>query len=44
MCIRDRLLFGLGARVTYVRTAKDLVGPDGPRVDALVLPLSLIHI
>ncbi|HQA30385.1 MAG TPA: pyridoxal 5'-phosphate synthase glutaminase subunit PdxT [Propioniciclava tarda] len=32
------LLFGLGARVTYVRTAKDLVGPDGPRVDALVLP------
>lgn len=34
----ERLLAGLGARTVRVRTASDLVGPDGPRVDALVLP------
>lgn len=32
------LLTGLGASVVLVRAASDLVGPDGPRVDALVLP------
>lgn len=32
------LLEGLGARVTLVRQPGDLVGPDGPRLDALVLP------
>ena len=33
-----RLLEGLGADVVAVRAASDLAGPDGPRVDALVLP------
>ena len=33
-----RLLESLDARVSLVRSAGDLVGPDGPRVDALVLP------
>lgn len=33
-----RLLEGLGARVTELRVPSDLTGPDGPRVDALVLP------
>lgn len=32
------LLEALGARTTLVRSAGDLVGPDGVRVDALVLP------
>ncbi len=32
------LLLGLGASVAYLRTPADLIGPDGPRVDALVLP------
>ncbi|HEY3411267.1 MAG TPA: pyridoxal 5'-phosphate synthase glutaminase subunit PdxT [Propionicimonas sp.] len=32
------LLESLGARVSLVRSAGDLIGPDGPRVDALVLP------
>lgn len=32
------LLEDLGARVTLVRQLGDLIGPDGPRVDALVLP------
>lgn len=32
------LLGELGASVTYVRTPADLVGADGVRVDALVLP------
>ena len=32
------LLEDLGARVTLVRQPGDLAGPDGPRVDALVLP------
>jgi len=32
------LLTGLGASVSYVRTPRDLAGPDGLRVDALVLP------
>lgn len=32
------LLLGLGASVTYVRSVADLTGPDGLRVDALVLP------
>lgn len=32
------LLESLGARVTLVRSEVDLVGPDGPRVDAIVLP------
>lgn len=32
------LLAGLGASVTYVRKVSDLTGPDGSRVDALVLP------
>lgn len=32
------ILLGLGASVSYIRTPKDLVGPDGLRVDALVLP------
>ncbi len=32
------LLIGLGARPVYLRTPDDLVGPDGLRVDALVLP------
>lgn len=32
------LLESLGARVSLVRSAGDMVGPDGPRVDALVLP------
>lgn len=34
----ERVLAGLGARTVRVRTASDLTGPDGPRVDALVLP------
>lgn len=33
-----RLLTDLGADVVPVRGTSDLVGPDGPRVDALVLP------
>lgn len=33
-----RLLEGLGARVAQLRTPSDLVGPDGPRVDGVVLP------
>jgi 5'-phosphate synthase pdxT subunit len=33
-----RLLEGLGADVVPVRAASDLVGADGTRVDALVLP------
>ncbi len=33
-----RLLEDLGADVVPVRAASDLTGPDGPRVDALVLP------
>lgn len=33
-----RLLEGLGARVVEVRRAIDLAGPDGLRLDALVLP------
>ncbi len=33
-----RLLESLGARVALVRTPADLSGPDGLRVDALVLP------
>ena len=33
-----RLLEGLGARVVQLRTPSDLVGPDGPRVDGVVLP------
>ena len=32
------LLEGLGARVSLIRSPGDLVGPDGVRVDALVLP------
>jgi 5'-phosphate synthase pdxT subunit len=32
------LLESLGARVSLVRSVGDLIGPDGPRVDALVLP------
>lgn len=32
------LLESLGARVSLVRSARDLIGPAGPRVDALVLP------
>jgi pyridoxal 5'-phosphate synthase pdxT subunit len=32
------LLESLGTRVSLVRSAGDLVGPDGLRVDALVLP------
>lgn len=32
------LLERLGARVSLVRSVSDLTGPDGPRVDALVLP------
>ncbi len=32
------LLTALGASVSYLRTPADLVGPDGYRVDALVLP------
>ncbi len=32
------LLEGLGARVVPLRTPPDLLGPDGLRVDALVLP------
>ncbi len=32
------LLLGLGASVSYLRTPADLAGPDGLRVDALVLP------
>lgn len=34
----EELLSHLGASVTRVRAVPDLVGPDGPRVDALVLP------
>ena len=34
----QELLVGLGAKVTHVRAASDLLGPDGPRIDALVLP------
>lgn len=33
-----RMLDGLGARVVQVRREGDLSGPDGPRLDALVLP------
>lgn len=32
------LLLGLGAAVAYLRRPADLAGPDGLRVDALVLP------
>ncbi|MGI8393855.1 pyridoxal 5'-phosphate synthase glutaminase subunit PdxT [Leucobacter sp. W1038] len=32
------MLEQLGATVTLVRRASDLIGPDGPRLDALVLP------
>jgi pyridoxal 5'-phosphate synthase pdxT subunit len=32
------LLLGLGAEPVYLRTPDDLAGPDGPRIDALVLP------
>ncbi|MBU3994427.1 MAG: pyridoxal 5'-phosphate synthase glutaminase subunit PdxT [Actinobacteria bacterium] len=32
------LLEQLGATVTLVRRESDLIGPDGPRLDALVLP------
>lgn len=32
------LLASLGAQVTYLRRPADLVGPDGWRVDAVVLP------
>ena len=32
------MLEQLGAKVTLVRRESDLVGPDGPRLDALVLP------
>ena len=32
------LLLGLGAEAAYLRTPADLTGPDGVRVDALVLP------
>lgn len=32
------LLAGLGARTTLLRTPEDLLGPDGLRVDAVVLP------
>lgn len=34
----EELLAGLGASVTRIRAVSDLVGPDGLRVDALVLP------
>ena len=34
----EELLIGLGAEVTHIRATSDLAGPDGPRVDALVLP------
>lgn len=34
----EELLIGLGAEVTHIRAKSDLAGPDGPRVDALVLP------
>lgn len=33
-----RVLEALGAEVTLVRRESDLAGPDGPRLDALVLP------
>lgn len=33
-----RMVEGLGARAVLVRTEGDLAGPDGPRVDALILP------
>ncbi|MBO1900855.1 pyridoxal 5'-phosphate synthase glutaminase subunit PdxT [Leucobacter weissii] len=33
-----RLIEGLGARAVPVRRERDLTGPDGPRVDAIVLP------
>lgn len=33
-----RVLEGLGAKVVLVRREQDLLGPDGPRLDALVLP------
>lgn len=33
-----RVLERLGAEVTLVRRERDLAGPDGPRLDALVLP------
>ena len=33
-----RLLESLGARTALLRVPSDLSGPDGPRVDALVLP------
>lgn len=33
-----QVLEHLGANVVHVRTPKDLIGPDGLRVDALVLP------
>ena len=32
------LLESLGTRVSLIRAPGDLVGPDGPRVDALVVP------
>ena len=34
----EHVLADLGARTVRVRTASDLAGPDGLRVDALVLP------
>lgn len=34
----ELVLEGLGVRVVQVRTPSDLVGPDGLRVDGLVLP------
>ena len=33
-----RMLEDLGASVTLVRRESDLLGPDGPRLDAIVLP------
>lgn len=33
-----RLLEGLDARVTEIRTPSDLIGPDGLRIDGVVLP------
>ncbi|WP_416442711.1 pyridoxal 5'-phosphate synthase glutaminase subunit PdxT [Leucobacter sp. HNU] len=33
-----RMLERLGAEVSLVRRERDLAGPDGPRLDALVLP------
>lgn len=33
-----RMLEGLGAEAVLVRRERELIGPDGPRIDALVLP------